>query len=102
MKEAWAASNFPISDGSVWDLLKGKAVAGDTAVFSGNRNDYRISDNGDGTYSVASREGTDTLSNVQNLQFDDGYVTLSSRATMDDLRKLGWAIGLAIVNGDGT
>ena len=51
---------------------------------------------------MASREGTDTFSNVQNLQFDDGYVTLSSRATMDDIRELGRAIGLAIVNGDGT
>ena len=49
---------------------------------------------------MASREGTDTLSNVQNLQFDDGYVTLSSRATVYDLRELGWAIGLAIANGD--
>ena len=73
---AWTASNFPISDSGVFNLLKGKAVTGDTAIFSGNRDDYRISDNQDGTYSVASLKGTDTVSNIQNLQFDDGYVLL--------------------------
>ena len=66
----------PISDSSVFNLLKGKAVTGDTALFSGNRDDYRISDNQDGTYSVASLKGTDTVSNIQNLQFNDGYVLL--------------------------
>ena len=77
-ESTWIASNFPISDSGVYDLLKGKAKTGDTAIFSGTRDDYRISNNGDGTYSVKSLRGTDTVSNVQNLQFDDGYVLLSS------------------------
>ncbi|MCY1280973.1 hypothetical protein D9M70_297690 [compost metagenome] len=47
----------------------------DTAEFSGNRADYNVVNNGDGTWtvtdSVAGRDGTDRLSGVERLQFND-------------------------------
>ena len=52
----------------------------DTATYGGNRADYTITDNGDGTYTVADSIngfGTDTVSGVELFQFDDGTFTLS-------------------------
>ncbi|BAN49789.1 peroxidase family protein [Metapseudomonas resinovorans] len=47
----------------------------DTAGFSGNRADYTVANNGDGTWtvtdSVAGRDGVDRLSGIERLQFND-------------------------------
>lgn len=53
-----------------------KAV--DTAVFSGNRADYDVTVNGDGSWRVAhargtQTDGTDLVRNVERLQFADGF-----------------------------
>lgn len=50
------------------------------AVFSGNKADYTIADMGDGTVRVTGRDGRDTLSNIQELRFDDGSVDISDLA----------------------
>lgn len=51
----------------------------DTAVFSGNRSDYVIFSTGNGETVVfdtsVGRDGKDTLSNTENIQFADGVVT---------------------------
>jgi hypothetical protein len=52
------------------DILNGGA-GNDTAVFSGNKSAYTITDNGNGTITVAGPDGTDTLSGIENLQFAD-------------------------------
>ncbi|MDX2159555.1 MAG: Ig-like domain-containing protein [Hyphomicrobiaceae bacterium] len=57
--------------------------AGDVAVYSGNRADYSIAYNGDGTFSItdnrtlpggAPGEGTDLIRNVEFFRFADGTV----------------------------
>ncbi|MEM6940019.1 MAG: Hint domain-containing protein [Pseudomonadota bacterium] len=52
------------------DNLDGGAGS-DTAVLSGNAADYAFSVNGAGALVVSGQDGTDTLSNIQTLQFDD-------------------------------
>ncbi|WP_350333054.1 cadherin domain-containing protein [Coralliovum pocilloporae] len=55
----------------------------DTAVFSGDRSDYTITDNGNGGYTVVdnrpgSPDGTDTVTNVENFEFADGTITVGN------------------------
>ena len=58
----------------------------DTAVFSGNQADYTVVNNGDGTITVThvnvgpEDDGTDTLRNIERLQFAD--VTISPPASV--------------------
>ena len=52
------------------DIIDGGAGA-DIAVFSGNFADYTVTDNQDGTFTVSGADGTDTLTNVEVLRFDD-------------------------------
>ncbi|HEV2565580.1 MAG TPA: hypothetical protein VGU19_10895, partial [Microvirga sp.] len=65
------------------DLLDGGAGQ-DMAVFSGLLADYAIERNPDGTLKVtdktAARDGIDTLKNIEFLQFQDGTITLPTRA----------------------
>ncbi len=44
----------------------------DTAIFSGNRADYIVTQTSTGVFQVAGPDGTDTLTNIEYLQFDDG------------------------------
>ena len=53
------------------DTINGGAGT-DTALFSGNRADYTISLNS-GVTTVTGPDGTDTLTNVERLQFLDGF-----------------------------
>lgn len=67
--------NDRLSGGNGNDTLIGGADD-DTAIYSGNRADYRVIHTGTGTYKVTdlrigSMDGTDTLNNVENLQFAD-------------------------------
>src|SRR4051794_1803093 len=59
----------------------------DTAVFSGPRANYTITQNADGSLTVADGggagpDGTDTLRNVENLRFSDGDVPIAPLATL--------------------
>ncbi|MDQ8203782.1 putative Ig domain-containing protein, partial [Pelagicoccus sp. SDUM812003] len=53
----------------------------DTLVLSGNRSDYQFTDNGDGTFTivdtVADRDGTDLVSNIEYIQFADQTAAFS-------------------------
>ncbi|MGE0749206.1 MAG: FG-GAP-like repeat-containing protein [Variibacter sp.] len=47
----------------------------DTAIFSGNRASYTLTDLGGGSVRVVGPDGTDTLTSVEKLQFADQTVT---------------------------
>lgn len=53
----------------------------DTAIFTGKFSEYTITDNNDGTYTVADnttgRDGSDTISNVEAFRFADKTYTVS-------------------------
>ncbi|GGI24311.1 beta strand repeat-containing protein [Bradyrhizobium guangdongense] len=63
------------------DQINGGA-GGDIAIYSGTRNQYSISTDGAGhatvTDNVAGRDGTDTLTNVEALQFTNANVLITS------------------------
>ena len=64
------------------DLIDGGAGI-DVAVFAGNRVDYTVMANGDGTHIVSGNvdmDGTDTLRGVETLRFDDGDVAIGTVA----------------------
>lgn len=75
--------NNRIAGGGGDDLLDG-GTGQDTALFAGLLSDYTITRNLDGTLTVedktAARDGTDTLKNFEFLQFQDGTITLPTRA----------------------
>ncbi|MFS2199976.1 peroxidase family protein [Pseudomonas sp. Pseusp3] len=64
----------------VREILTATGPDFDTALFSGNLADYTVVNNANGTFtvtdSVAGRDGTDTLSNIERLQFADQSVVL--------------------------
>ncbi|MEM8872833.1 MAG: putative Ig domain-containing protein [Planctomycetota bacterium] len=63
--------------GSGNDTLVGGA-GNDTAVYTGDWADYTVTDNGDGTLTVAGPDGTDVVTNdIEQLQFDDVTVALA-------------------------
>ena len=55
------------------DVLHGYGGIADRALYAGNVNDYTISLNGNGNWTVTDNvgnEGTDTLSNIENIVFE--------------------------------
>ena len=62
------------------DILNGGAGT-DTAVFTGNRANYVITDNGGGNFTITGPSGTDTLTGVEFAQFADQTVTLAAPPT---------------------
>jgi Ca2+-binding RTX toxin-like protein len=64
----------------VREILTATGPDFDTALFSGNLADYTVVNNVNGTVTVtdnvAARDGTDTLSNIERLQFADQAVVL--------------------------
>ncbi|HEY0600924.1 M10 family metallopeptidase C-terminal domain-containing protein [Brevundimonas sp.] len=68
-----AASDDTITGGTGADSIDG-GTGTDTAVFSGNRSAYTIDVNG-GVTTVTGPDGSDTLVNVERLQFADGLYT---------------------------
>ncbi|WP_223543100.1 peroxidase family protein, partial [Pseudomonas sp. GL-B-12] len=64
----------------VREILTATGPDFDTALFSGNLADYTVIENVNGTYtvidSVAGRDGTDTLSNIERVQFSDQAIVL--------------------------
>ena len=70
------ACNDDLTGGAGDDTIDGGADDYDTAHYAGNRDDYCVVDNGDGTFTVTDRrecspDGSDTLSRVEFLQFED-------------------------------
>ena len=60
------------------DTIEG-GTGTDTAIFAGNFADYSFAyDGGTGTLTVDGPDGTDSLTNVENLQFDDQTVAVST------------------------
>jgi Ca2+-binding RTX toxin-like protein len=69
--------NDTLDGGTGNDILDG-GFGTNTAVYSGNKSSYRVSQNG-AAYAISStNDGTDTLSNIQYLQFADGVVAIDS------------------------
>ncbi|BBF93786.1 Hint domain-containing protein [Blastochloris tepida] len=72
------AGDDVITGGKGDDFIKGGAGE-DTVVFAGNRDDYTIVAESDGTFSITNRitGETDTVDfDVENARFDDGTVTI--------------------------
>lgn len=70
------ASHDDVVEGGGGNDVLGGGLGEDTAVFSGNLADYTITNNGDGTFTVAdnrsgANDGTDTLSNIEEARFAD-------------------------------
>jgi Ca2+-binding RTX toxin-like protein len=66
----------------------------DVAEYSGAASLYAVTKNSDGTFTVvasgtSATDGTDTLSNIEGLQFSDGFVSLQQQLTERDLNKDG-------------
>ncbi|KAB0266321.1 calcium-binding protein [Microvirga brassicacearum] len=59
----------------------------DVATFSGNRSQYAVQDNLNGSFVVAdshaTRDGTDTLKNIRFAQFADQKITLTNAAPVN-------------------
>ena len=75
-------ANNKFTGGSGNDLLDGLGGT-DTAVFSGLSTNYQITQNADGSWTVTdlrsgSPDGTDTLFNVEWLQFNDATVAVGT------------------------
>src|SRR5205823_6834508 len=72
-----------LSGGANDDTLRGGAgndvlIGGtgtDTALFAGPRVAYALTDLGNNTIAASGPDGSDTLVEVERLQFDDGTVT---------------------------
>ena len=65
------------------DLLDGGSGGNDTAVYSGLAANYSWTQNADGSWQVVdlrsgSPDGTDTLKNIEQLQFADSTVTIGT------------------------
>ncbi|MCH6256677.1 putative Ig domain-containing protein, partial [Puniceicoccaceae bacterium K14] len=64
-----------LSGGQDNDTITGKG-GNDTAVYNGNRSDYNITENKDGSFTiedtVLGRDGTDTVTGVETFSFLDG------------------------------
>ena len=60
------------------DTIEGGAGT-DTAIMAGLRSSYTVTDLGNAQLLVVGSDGTDTLTNVERLQFDDSLVTYEIR-----------------------
>jgi hypothetical protein len=86
--------NDTLRGGAGNDTIDG-GIGADTAVFSGNYSTYVLTDLGNGSVRVAGADGTDTLTNVEALQFSDQTIQWSSSAAFVSSNH-------ADFNGDGT
>ena len=74
-----------LTGGAGNDIMDGGSGT-DTAVYTGNLSDYAQVHNVDGSWTVTdlragSPDGSDTLKNVEQLQFHDGVVAIGSAPT---------------------
>ena len=82
------------------DYLDGGADA-DTAVFSGNFNEYQIGLAGANTTLTSNVEGTDTLVSVEFVQFKDGLYALNGNVltAVDTTTPVANSAGVAAISG---
>jgi Ca2+-binding RTX toxin-like protein len=73
------AGNDTITGGAGNDTIDG-GDGTDTAIVSGNRASYTVTQTASG-YTVAGTDGTDTLTNVERLQFGDAKLALDTGST---------------------
>jgi Ca2+-binding RTX toxin-like protein len=75
---AGGAGDDTLTGGDGNDTITGGEGSGDTVVLSGNRDDYTVVANEDGSYTlidnVAGRDGTDQVWDVENFTFADGTI----------------------------
>jgi Ca2+-binding RTX toxin-like protein len=83
------AADNRLDGGAGDDVLEGRGgddvlVGGDgadAATYSGDWSQYRVTDNGDGTFTiadtVAGRDGTDVVEGIESFAFADGTVSLA-------------------------
>jgi Ca2+-binding RTX toxin-like protein len=88
--DTYAGSGFDdrIAAGGGDDMIDGGGGV-DTAVFTGNRTDYTVIDNGDGTWTVTDNrgpglDGEDTLTGVERVEFADETIGISPPTATDD------------------
>ena len=94
-------ANNRLKGGAGNDTIEGGAGT-DSAVFSGLRAAYTVTALGGNSVRVAGPDGTDTLTNVELLVFDDQTVTWSSSGQADlDAMSLNLSVS-AIIPGAGT
>jgi len=79
------AGDDTLTGGAGDDIIDG-GPGDDVAIYSGNRNDYTIVKNSDGSVTITdnrigSNDGTDRVTNVENFQFTDGTVDLATLTT---------------------
>ena len=75
----------------------------DSAVFSGLRSAYTVTDLGGKNFRVSGPDGIDTLSNVERLQFDDQIVIWGSAADLTVVLSLAGAVAtVTTVNSGGS
>ncbi|MEI7516708.1 MAG: hypothetical protein WCK81_15080, partial [Betaproteobacteria bacterium] len=83
--------NDTLQGGGDNDTLDGGSGI-NTAIYTGNRADYDINFQGNATWQIIHRnngiEGTDTVSNIQNLQFADQTVVLDDYSNAQDSNAL--------------
>ena len=83
--------NDTLVSGAGDDELDGGS-GNDTASFSGNRDDYDVVENPDGSFTITdtrpgSPDGTDTVRNVENFRFLDGDI-LAGDLVVQDINNL--------------
>ncbi|MCR9282072.1 MAG: cadherin domain-containing protein [Rhodobacteraceae bacterium] len=81
------AGNDTLEGGAGNDYIDGGSGT-DTAIYSGNRSDYTVTENANGTYTVVdnrsgSPDGTDTVVGVENFRFADGDVLAGDLVAKD-------------------
>lgn len=76
----------------------------DTAIFSGARSAYTLSTTG-GVTTVTGPDGVDALTNIERLQFADGYFTTSGEVIVNTVNgtsageTLNGGLGVDVING---
>ncbi|MEO0977588.1 MAG: cadherin domain-containing protein, partial [Pseudomonadota bacterium] len=81
-----AGDDTLVGDAGDDDLDGGSGL--DTAVFSGERSDYHITENPDGSFTVADTrdgapDGVDTVRNVETFRFSDGDILVGDLIAQD-------------------
>jgi hypothetical protein len=74
------AGNDTFYDNTANNFIQGNGGT-DTVVFSGLRSAYTLTDIGGGNVRVVGPDGTDTLSGIEKLTFNDQTVTWQSNST---------------------
>ena len=86
-KAVGGSGNDSITGNSAGNTFKGRGgddtieggAGTDTAIMAGLRSSYTVTDLGNAQLHVVGPDGTDTLTNVERLQFDDAFVTYEIR-----------------------